>query len=268
MAHFYLKDKIALITGSSDLRGIGFACAKAMAERGATVVLSDIERRQADLELAVKELTSSGYRAKGFVLDVTREERAIEVAQAVKEQLGPIGILVNNAGIGIGAAPLMKTTTKDWTLSWQVNVLGCVNCCRAVIPHMLENGGGVIINNSSMAGLRAMPAYGAYAAHKHAVIGLTKTLAAELGRRNIRVVAICPGVIDTAMNDLQIEKLARDKGAGKDQIKAGFSKSIALNRIGDPEEVGNVAAFLAGDEASYMTGNAVEISGGIMAGGI
>ena len=263
-----LKDKIALITGSSDLRGIGFACAKAMAEKGAAVVLSDIERRRDDLERAVKELTSSGFNVKGFILDVTKEEQALEVVQAVKEQLGFINVLVNNAGIGIGAAPLMKTTTRDWTLSWQVNVLGCVNCCKAIIPHLIENGGGVIINNSSMAGLRANPAYGAYATHKHAVIGLTKTLAAELGSRNIRVVAICPGVIDTAMNDMQIEKLAEDKGVSKDQIKAIFSKSIAMGRTGSPEEVGKVAAFLASDEASYLTGNAVEISGGLIAGGI
>lgn len=261
-----LNGRIALITGSADIHGIGFACAKAMAEKGATVVLSDIESRYDDLDKAVKTLVSTGYKAAGHILDVTKEEQALSVARAVQKESGPITILVNNAGIGIGAAPIMKTITKEWELSWKVNVMGCVNCVKAVIPQMSESGGGVIINNSSQAGLKGLPAYGAYTTHKHAVIGLTRTLAAELGSQKIRVLAICPGVIDTAMNDLQMEKLSKDKGVGIEKIKDYYARSIALGRTADPDEVGRVTAFLASDDASYMTGNAVEIAGGFMGG--
>lgn len=263
-----LNGKIALITGASDPRGIGFACAKALAENGATVVLSDVEARQGEMEGAVEKLVSAGLRAFGYVLDVTGEDQAAGVAKAVEKELGPVTILVNNAGIGAGAAPLMQTTTEEWTLSWKVNVLGCVNCSKAVVPGMIRSGGGVIINMSSVQGLQGMPAYGAYTTHKHAVVGFTKTLAAELGRKNIRVLAICPGVIDTAMNDLQVEKLARDGNTTKEHVTSRFNRSISLSRIGRPEEIGNVVAFLAGDAASYMTGNALAVSGGILAGGI
>jgi 3-oxoacyl-[acyl-carrier protein] reductase len=258
-----LSNKVALITGAADPRGIGFACAKAMADCGASVVITDLPSKQQEIDTAVAIL---GGKARGLALDVTREEQALAVAIQIQEELGPINILVNNAGIGIGAKPLMASTNAEWELSWKVNVLGSVNCCRAVIPQMEASGGGVIINNSSVQGLRSLPAYGAYTTDKHALIGLTRTLAAELGPKNIRVVAICPGIINTGMNDLQVEKLAEDAGRTKEVIEAGMGKNSAMKRIGEPEEVGRVVAFLASDDASYMNGNAVEISGGIMVG--
>jgi NAD(P)-dependent dehydrogenase (short-subunit alcohol dehydrogenase family) len=260
-----LSTKIALITGASDIRGIGFACAKSMADKGASIALTDLPSRKNELEQAVTVLAAQGAKVRGYQLDITDEQQVEDVVSQIKEDMGPVNVLVNNAGSGLGAKPLMKTTTKDWTISWQVNVLGTVNCCKAVIPDMKETG-GVIINNASTQGLRALPAYGAYVTHKHAVIGLTRTLAAELGVHNIRVVAICPGVIDTAMNDHQLKKLAIDAGTDIEHIKSSMSQSIALRRTGMPEDIGKVAAFLASDDADYMTGNAVEINGGIMVG--
>lgn len=260
-----MKNKIALITGAADQRGIGFACAQALLEKGATVVITDLASRQQEINDAV---TALGAKAHGFVLDVTDEEQARAIAAQVEREIGTINVLINNAGTGVGAKPLMESTTQDWTMSWTVNVLGTVNCCKAVIPQMQANGGGVIINNSSASGLRAMPGYGAYAADKHALIGLTRTLAGELGGQNIRVVAICPGVINTSMNDLQITKLAGEHGTTKDVIESAMGDASGMKRIGQPVEVGRVAAFLASDEASYMNGNAVEVTGGLISGGI
>jgi NAD(P)-dependent dehydrogenase (short-subunit alcohol dehydrogenase family) len=258
-----MLNKVALITGAADLRGIGFACAKAIAEKGAKVVITDLPSRQKELDEAVFQL---GEHAMGLTLDVTDEQQALDVAAQVEQILGPINILVNNAGVGIGAKPFLKCTSELWTASWKVNVLGTANCSKAVIPQMQRNGGGVIINNSSLQGLRSLPAYSAYTADKHAVIGMTRTMAAEFGADNIRVVAICPGVINTTMNDSQFGKLARYMGVKKEMIEAKMCESIAMNRIGQPEEVGKVVAFLASDDASYMNGNAVEISGGVMLG--
>ncbi|MFT5839042.1 MAG: 3-oxoacyl-[acyl-carrier protein] reductase [Flavobacteriales bacterium] len=258
-----LNNKIVLITGAADQRGIGFACAKAMIEDGATVVITDLPNRQQEIDDAVVVL---GEKARGLALDVTQEAQALAVAAQIKEELGPINILVNNAGIGIGAKSLMASTNAHWETSWKINVLGTVNCCRAVVPQMQANNGGVIINNSSVQGLKSLPAYGAYTTDKHALIGLTRTLAAELGPQNIRVVAMCPGIINTGMNDSQVEKLAADAGITKEKMEASMGKNSALNRIGQPDEVGRVAAFLASDNASYMNGNAVEISGGLMVG--
>ena len=260
-----MKNKIALITGAADQRGIGFACAQALLEQGATVVITDLASRQQEIDDAVTVL---GDKAHGLALDVTVEEQAQAVAGQIQRDLGTINILINNAGTGVGAKPLMDSTAQDWTMSWTVNVLGTVNCCKAVIPQMQANGGGVIINNSSASGLRAMPAYGAYAADKHALIGLTRTLAGELGGQNIRVVAICPGVINTSMNDLQIAKLADEYGATNEEIESAMGDASGMKRIGQPIEVGRVAAFLASDGASYMNGNAVEVTGGLISGGI
>ena len=260
-----MKNKIALITGAADQRGIGFACAQALLEQGATVVITDLASRQQEIDDAVTVL---GDKAHGLALDVTEEEQAQAVAGQIQRDLGTINILINNAGTGVGAKPLMDSTAQDWTMSWTVNVLGTVNCCKAVIPQMQANGGGVIINNSSASGLRAMPAYGAYAADKHALIGLTRTLAGELGGQNVRVVAICPGVINTSMNDLQVTKLADERGATKEAIESAMGDASGMKRIGQPIEVGRVAAFLASDGASYMNGNAVEVTGGLISGGI
>jgi len=260
-----MKNKIALITGAADQRGIGFACARALLDKGATVVITDIPTRQQEIDDVVTVL---GAKAHGFALDVTNEAQVQAIAAQVERNIGSIDVLINNAGTGVGAKPLMECTTQDWTMSWTVNVLGTVNCCKAVIPQMQASGGGVIINNSSASGLRAMPAYGAYAADKHALIGLTRTLAGELGGQNIRVVAICPGVINTSMNDLQIAKLADEHAATKEAIESAMGDASGMKRIGQPIEVGRVAAFLASDEASYMNGNAVEVTGGLISGGI
>jgi NAD(P)-dependent dehydrogenase (short-subunit alcohol dehydrogenase family) len=153
-----LNNKISLITGAADQSGIGFACAKAMAEKGACVVITDLPSRQQDIDAAVAIL---GDKARGLPLDVTQEAQALAVMAQIQEELGAIDILVNNAGIGIGAKSLMASTNADWELSWKVNVLGSVNCCRAVVPQMQANSGGIIINNSSVQGLKSMPAYGA-----------------------------------------------------------------------------------------------------------
>lgn len=261
-----LNNKIAIITGASDTRGIGFACAQALANKGATVIITDLSSRQKELQEAEKLLVQGGATAFSRELDVTDPAQAQAVMEWCAEQAGGIDILINNAGVGHGAKPFMETTCDEWRISWEVNVLGMVNCAQAAIPHLRKRGGGVIVNNASVQGLRALPAYGAYTTHKHAVIGLTRTLAGEFGREGIRVLALCPGVIDTTMNDAQVLKQARDHDVDPQLIRKNMGKNMALRRIGNPEEVGKAAAFMVSDDASYLTGNAIEVSGGLLYG--
>jgi len=258
-----LNNKIALVTGASDQRGIGFAIAKALINQGATVAISDLPRRLPELNEAVAVL---GDNATAVALDITDEDAVIDAGLSIKSQLVNIDILVNNAGSPAGCHPFLETTSRQWASSWQVNIMGTVNCCKAVLPDMQAQNSGVIINISSLQGLRSSAAYGAYTTHKHALIGLTRTLACEFGQQNIRVLAVCPGVINTAMNDLQVQKLAADSGVDPSKIEAAMGKNCAMNRIGQPQEIANVVAFLASDNASYMNGNAIEVGGGFITG--
>lgn len=175
-------------------------------------------------------------------------------------------ILVNNAGVTLGSGPFLDTDLAEWQLSWDINVMGMVHFCRAVLPGMKEQGGGCIINNSSMAGLSAHAGYGAYTATKHAVMGLTRTLADEFGPDNIRVLSINPGYIDTEMNDYQIQALAGLWGTTPAEARARMEGQTGLRRFAQPGEIGATVAFLASDAAGYITGVPTVIAGGLHPG--
>jgi 3-oxoacyl-[acyl-carrier protein] reductase len=219
------------------------------------------------LHEAAAEIVSLGRRSLALPLDVTNEVDVIAAVDAAVAQFGSIDILFNNAGTAVGVKPFMELSSSDWETSWQIHVMGMVYTCRAVVPVMQRRGSGVIINNSSASGLRALPGYGAYTATKHAVIGLTKTLALEFGQAGIRAVSICPGDIDTDMTDIGMALAVEYGGVDPaDQTSLAPLDTIGLRRRGQSDEVGRVVAWLASGGASYISGNSMLIDGALMEG--
>ena len=275
-----LDGKVAFVTGAGRPRGIGRAAALEMAKAGADVVVSDLARpgprigelatvAEDDMGLreAVTEIEALGRSGLALVLDVTDESEVRAGVEAAIDRFGRIDVLFNNAGTPVGVKPFLELSTDDWMHSWGVHVMGCVFMCRAVVPTMQTNGGGVIINNSSASGLRALPDYGAYTATKHALIGLTKTLALEFGPDGIRVIAVCPGDIATDMADLGIELAAQEPGLDPvEQESLAPLETIALRRRGEAAEVGRAVAWLASSGASYISGESIVIDGALMEG--
>ena len=275
-----LRGKVAFVTGAGRPRGIGRAAAIELAGAGAHVVVSDLARpgprigdlatvaeNETGLNEAVSEIEDLGQQGLAVVLDVTNEDEVRAGVEAAIAHFGRIDVLFNNAGTPVGVKPFLELSTDDWMRSWNVHIMGCVFMCRAVVPTMQANGGGVIINNSSASGLRALPEYGGYTATKHALIGLTKTLALEFGPDGIRAVAICPGDIATDMADLGMELAAAQSGVAVNELESlAPLDTIALRRRGKAAEVGRTVAWLASDGASYISGNALLIDGGLMEG--
>jgi len=275
-----LGGKVAFVTGAGRPRGIGRAAALELAKAGADVVVSDLARPgrrignlptvaedDGGLHEVVAEIEGLGGSALAFALDVTDEDEVRAAVAATVDRFGRIDVLFNNAGTPVGVKPFLELSTDDWMHSWNVHVMGCVFMCRAVVPTMQANGGGVIINNSSASGLRALPEYGGYTATKHALIGLTKTLALEFGPDGIRAVAICPGDIATDMADLGMKLAAAQSGVSASELESlAPLDTIALRRRGEAAEVGRTVAWLASDGASYISGNALLIDGGLMEG--
>jgi NAD(P)-dependent dehydrogenase (short-subunit alcohol dehydrogenase family) len=199
-------------------------------------------------------------------VDVTETTQIQACVDKTCQAFGGVDILFNNAGTAIGVGPFLDTPSANWDLSWQVNVKGMVEFCRAVIPKMIERGGGSIINNASMAGLGAEPGYGAYVVTKFAVVGLTKLLAAEFGAQNIRCNATCPGVIGTDMGEEEVTFTAMEKGVSKEEARRLLAEMAALGRAAQPEEVADVVAYLAGPRSGYLTGVALPVAGGMRPG--
>lgn len=242
-----LKDKVAVITGAA--AGIGQATARKFASEGATVILCD--RATEAVEQEASNLRSEGYAAAAYSLDVTDRAGIEAFAADVVEKFGRIDILVNNAGITLDAK-VTRMTEAQFDRVIDVNLKGVFNCTQAVIDAMLEQQSGVILNASSVVGLYGNFGQTNYAASKFGVVGLTKTWARELGPKGIRVNAVCPGFIET-----DILKSMPDK------VLDGFRSNCWQRRLGSPNEIANVYAFLASDEASFINGEAIEVSGGL-----
>ncbi|TDR31395.1 beta-ketoacyl-ACP reductase [Hydromonas duriensis] len=242
-----LAHKVAIITGAA--QGIGFATAKKFAAEGAQVVLVDMN--EASLQAAQQLMQQAGFTCDVAVANVTERAQVDALVAKVKNDYGRIDVLVNNAGITRDAR-LINMTEAQFDQVISVNLKAVFTCAQAVAEVMLAQGSGVILNASSVVGLYGNFGQTNYAASKYGVIGFTTTWARELGPKGIRVNAVCPGFIQTPILDSIPEKVL-------DSMQA----QCWQRRLGQPEEVANVYAFLASDEASYINGVALEVSGGL-----
>ena len=243
-----LDGKTALITGGS--RGIGKAIALRFAEEGADVAFAYVSNTAAAGETAA-ELERFGHRVLSFQADVADTEAAARLVSDVLEAFGRIDILVNNAGVTRDSL-LMRMSEENWDKVLDTNLKSVFNMCRAASPAMIGARSGSIINLSSVVGINGNKGQSNYAASKAGIIGLTKSVAKELAGRGVTANAVAPGYIGTDMTNVLSDKV-------KDAMKA----QIPAKRIGTPEDVANVVAFLCSDEASYVTGEVIRVDGGL-----
>lgn len=243
-----LKDKVAIITGAG--RGIGAATAKKFAQEGSKVIVADLN--QADIDKTVAEINANGGEAIGMNISVTDREQIEQMIQATVEKFGKLDIVVNNAGI-TADSQLLKMTEDQWDKVIDVNLKGVFNVGQAAAQYMKEHQGGVILNASSVVGLYGNFGQTNYAATKWGVIGMTKTWAKELGKYNIRVNAVAPGFILTPMTEKMPDKVL-------DMMK----DKAPLKSLGYPQDIANAYAFLASDEARFITGTVLSVDGGVV----
>jgi 3-oxoacyl-[acyl-carrier protein] reductase len=245
-----LSGRVALVTGAS--QGIGRTCALKLATEGATV--AGAARNQEKLNELVAEITAAGGKASAFALDVADEEQVKSTIKTIIAQLGKIDILVNNAGITRDQL-VMRMKRTDWDAVLQTNLTSAYLCIQQVIGSMLKQRWGRIINITSVFGQMGQAGQANYAASKAGLIGLTMAIAREVGSRNITCNAVAPGFIETAMTSVL-----------SDEFKQSAVKQIPLGRVGSPEDVAGAVAFLASEDASYITGHVLSVNGGMLMG--
>jgi NAD(P)-dependent dehydrogenase (short-subunit alcohol dehydrogenase family) len=265
------------VTGAARKRGIGRAIALRLAADGADVAVSGLGRPTSEypeheraegwrgVESVAEEIQSLGRRAVGFDCDVTRRDQVQGAVDRIQRELGPITGLVNNAGVpsGAGATAIVDMDDDLWTSTIDVNLTGVYFASKFAAKAMLANGaGGSIVNISSLAGRFGIPNYGAYCATKFAVIGLTQQMALELAPGGIRVNCTCPGSTDTDMMDGTIRRQAVALGTDFATQKSRYGPGIPLGRQGLPAEQASAVAFLIGPDASYITGQTINVDGG------
>ncbi len=243
-----LKGKVAIVTGAA--RGIGRMIALRMAQEGADIAFTDLSKDD-NMESLEKELSALGVKGKGYVSDASDFEQTHQVVDQVVADFEKVDILVNNAGITRDTL-LMRMDEEMWDLVIKVNLKSVFNFTKAVQKYMLKARTGSIINMSSVVGVNGNPGQANYSASKAGILGFTKSIAKELGARNVRCNAIAPGFIITDMTN----KLPEN-------VKEEWIKGIPLRRGGVPEDVANVTLFLASDLSSYMTGQTLQVCGGM-----
>ncbi|WP_101676111.1 SDR family NAD(P)-dependent oxidoreductase [Alloalcanivorax mobilis] len=251
-------DKVAVITGAAS--GFGKLLARELGVRGARVVIGDINA--AELDKVAADLEAQGISAAARCCDVSSEEDCRALVDTAVQLYGRLDLAINNAGIAHGFVPIHELTGELLDQQINVNVKGVMYGMKYQIAAMKNNGGGAIVNTSSMAGLGAAPKIGAYAAAKHAVIGLTRTAAVEYGRKNIRVNAVCPYYTLTPMLEGN-NGLASDESAA--QTLAMMAAGSPMKRVGQPEEIVAVMMMLLSPANTYMNGQAIAVDGGVSA---
>jgi 3-oxoacyl-[acyl-carrier protein] reductase/meso-butanediol dehydrogenase/(S,S)-butanediol dehydrogenase/diacetyl reductase len=273
------KDKVALVTGAARKRGFGHATAVRFAREGANVVVNgryrppeqfpEEEKAEgwAGLDSVVREIEAQGVRGLAITADISERKQVQDMVDRTLAEFGRIDFLVANAGI-LTRSPVLEAQEEDWCRTIAVNLNGVFYCCQAVARHMVERGGGgAIVNISSRAGKMGMPNHGAYCASKFGVIGLTQVMATELAPHNIRVNAVCPGRFPTKIaSEVEVWKVAREKGIDMTEaaniVHADTVPLTPMKRVGHPQELASVITFLCSDEASFMTGQSINVDGG------
>lgn len=249
---FSLKGRTAIVTGGS--KGLGEAIALSMADAGANLVITG--RDEASLDKVAAAVGAKGSKCIPMKIDVLKKADIKEMTDRTLAEFGKIDILVNNAGINV-VKPLLKITEEDWDRVLDTNLKGYFFCAQAVAPHMIEQKRGCIINNASIFGRTGFMNLSPYIASKGGVVQLTKAMAVEWARFNVRTVCIAPSYIVTEMAKRDIE--------ANPQILEQNLKKIPMKRGGEPREVGDVCVFLASDAASFVTGETIAIDGGWLA---
>jgi meso-butanediol dehydrogenase / (S,S)-butanediol dehydrogenase / diacetyl reductase len=254
-----LKDKIAIVTGAG--QGIGRAITLRLAQEGADIVIAELNAATASS--VAGEVQAAGRRALAVPTDVAKAKDRRALLDAALSTFGQIDLLVNNAGIIHISEPL-AITEDEWDLVQAVNLKGTYFTCQAVLPHMLERGSGRIVNIASIAAKAGSAAWIHYNVSKAGVVALTRNLAVAYGKRGITVNCVCPGIVDTEM----WAKIEREAGAvlgfGPGELTQSRLNTIALGRLEKPEDVGDAVAFLCSDDARYITGQAINVEGGIL----
>jgi len=247
----------AVVTGGG--RGIGRAVARYLAEEGAAVVVS--ARSTQEIEGVAAELRADGFEAHAVTCDVSDEASVQAMAAAALEKLGTVDILVNNAGIA-PSNPVKRVTLEEWNRVMGINVTGTFLCTRAFLPGMLDHSWGRIVNVASVAGLRGSKYIAAYCASKHAQIGFTRALAAEVADKGITVNAICPGYVDTPMTDHSVVQITEKAGVSPEEALQHILATSPQKRLIRPEEIAALAVMLCRKDGEGISGQAIAIDQG------
>lgn len=253
-----LTNKVALVTGGS--QGIGKCIAEKLGGAGATLAIAALDNES--LERSAGEYEKKGFRFKSYGLDLSVESEITALVKAVHQDLGPIDILVNNAGIGGPTGPVHEIDPADWDRTLAINLRTPFLLSRAVAPSMIERRSGKIVNMSSIAGKMAYPLRTPYAASKWGLVGLSATLAQELGPFNIQVNAVCPGPTRTELIESVIRARAAATGTDFETMAQEYVRATAMKRMVAPEEVADLVLFLSSPLSNAITGQAIDISCG------
>ncbi len=270
-----LKGKVVVITGSGRSEGLGAAMARRLAQEGCRIVISDIGQSAGpetppeaigasdEMNAMVEEVQNLGAEAVAIACNVLEEDQVQSLIDRTVDHFGRIDILINNAGIGYIMKPIVEMETSDWDAVLGVNLRGVFLCTRAAARQMIHQGdGGRIINIASQAAKSGFPFAAGYCSSKHGLVGLTRVSAIELGQHGINVNAICPNHVTTGLGAWQNEYFSKALGMSLDDYMAAMKSRIPLGRPGLQEDTAKACAFLCSDQATYMTGEAMNVSGG------